>query len=173
VLTSFNWADWAILAVVIVSSLISLLRGFVREALSLVSWAVAFFIAVAFHMQMVEVLAPLVDKPYLRDILAYVLLFTGALVLGSLATHLIAEVVKRSGLSGTDRLLGMIFGTTRGMIVVLAALVLLPSLLTGIENDQWWQESTLIPEFLLMRDWSEQSFHDLVGWVSSLWDAHR
>ena len=172
-LTSFNWADWAILAVVIVSSLISLLRGFVREALSLVSWAVAFFIAVAFHMQMVEVLAPLVDKPYLRDILAYVLLFTGALVLGSLATHLIAEVVKRSGLSGTDRLLGMIFGTTRGMIVVLAALVLLPSLLTGIENDQWWQESTLIPEFLLMRDWSEQSFHDLVGWVSSLWDTHR
>ena len=172
-LTSFNWADWAILAVVIVSSLISLLRGFVREALSLVSWAVAFFIAVALHMQMVEVLAPLVDKPYLRDILAYVLLFTGALVLGSLATHLIAEVVKRSGLSGTDRLLGMIFGTTRGMIVVLAALVLLPSLLTGIENDQWWQESILIPEFLLMKDWSEQSFHDLVGWLSSLWDSHR
>ncbi len=172
-LTSFNWADWAILAVVVVSSLISLLRGFVREALSLVSWAVAFFIAVAFHQQMVSVLTPWVDKLYLRDILAYVLLFTTALVLGSLATHLIAEVVKRSGLSGTDRLLGMIFGTTRGMIVVLAVLVLLPSLLTGIENDQWWQRSTLIPEFLLMRDWSEQSFNDLVGWLSSMWDNHR
>lgn len=172
-LTSFNWADWAILAVVVVSSLISLLRGFVREALSLVSWAVAFFIAVAFHQQMVSVLTPWVDKLYLRDILAYVLLFTTALVLGSLATHLIAEVVKRSGLSGTDRLLGMIFGTTRGMIVVLAVLVLLPSLLTGIESDQWWQRSTLIPEFLLMRDWSEQSFNDLVGWLSSMWDNHR
>jgi membrane protein required for colicin V production len=62
----------------------------------------------------------------------------------------------------------MIFGTTRGLIVVLAALVLLPSLLTGIENDQWWKESQLIPEFLLMKDWSEQSFNDVVNWVSTL-----
>ena len=61
-LTSFNWADWAILAVVIVSSLISLLRGFVREALSLVSWAVAFFIAV---LLMVTRLAG--DRPRMKS----------------------------------------------------------------------------------------------------------
>ena len=77
-------------------------------------------------------------------------------------------MVKRTGLSGTDRLLGMIFGTARGLIVVLAVLVLLPSLLTGVENDQWWKESQLVPEFLLMKDWSEQSFNDVVNWGSSL-----
>ena len=164
-LSTLVWVDWAIIGVVTLSALISLIRGFVKEALSLASWAVAFF---AFHSQAVGLLENLVDKIYLREILAYVLLFGGTLVLGSLLTHFIAMVVKRTGLSGTDRLLGMIFGTTRGLIVVLAALVLLPSLLTGIENDQWWKESQLIPEFLLMKDWSEQSFNDVVNWVSTL-----
>ncbi len=172
-LTIFNWADWAIVALVLVSALISLLRGFVREALSMVSWALAFFVAVAFHQPVVDLLAPNVTKPYIRDILAYILLFTGTLVLGSLATYLIAEMVKRTGLSGTDRLLGMVFGAARGLIVVLAILVVLPSLLAGIEQDQWWKESRLIPEFLVMKDWSEQSFNDLVSWGSALLSNHR
>jgi membrane protein required for colicin V production len=168
VLSTFNWADWAILAVVSASALISLIRGFVKEALSLLAWAIAFFVTVAFHPQAVAFLEPLIDKIYLREILAYILLFVATLVAGSLITYFIVVLVKRTGLSGTDRLLGMIFGTARGLIVVLAALVLLPSLLTGVENDQWWKESQLIPEFLLMKDWSEQSFNDVVNWGSSL-----
>jgi membrane protein required for colicin V production len=172
VLTSFNWADWAIIAVISASALISLIRGFVREALSLASWAAAFFIAVAFHQQMVALLASLVEKPYLQEILAYVLLFAGTLVVGSLLTYLVAEMVKRTGLSGTDRLLGMMFGTARGLIVVLALVVLLPSMLNGIEQDQWWRASQLIPEFTMMSDWSEQTFNDLVSWGSSFFSSH-
>jgi len=168
VLSTLVWVDWAIIGIVTMSALISLIRGFVKEALSLLSWAMAFFVTVAFHVQAVALLENLVDKVYLREILAYVLLFAATLVLGSLLTHLIAMVVKRTGLSGTDRLLGMIFGTARGLIVVLAGLVILPSLLTGIENDQWWKDSQLIPEFLLMKDWSEQSFNDVVNWGSAL-----
>lgn len=171
-LTSFNWADWAIIGIIAASALISLVRGFVREALSLASWAAAFFVAVAFHAPMSAMLESLVEKVYLREILAYVLLFAGTLVVGSLLTYLIAEMVKRTGLSGTDRLLGMMFGTARGLIVVLATVVLLPSLLTGIEQDQWWQDSQLIPEFMMMRHWSEQTFNDLVSWGSSFFSSH-
>ncbi|MFT5889697.1 MAG: membrane protein required for colicin V production, partial [Zhongshania sp.] len=105
--------------------------------------------------------------------LAYVLLFGATLLAGSLLTHFIAVVVKRTGLSGTDRLLGMVFGSARGLIVVLASVVLLPSLLTGIESDQWWKDSQLIPEFLLMKDWSEQSFNDIVSWASSLMSSQQ
>ena len=159
-LSTFNWADWAILGIVTASALISLIRGFVKEALSLLTWAIAFFVAVAFHPQAVALLEPLIDKIYMREILAYILVFITTLVVGSLVTHIIAVMVKRTGLSGTDRLLGMIFGTARGLI--------LPSLLTGVENDQWWKESQLVPEFLLMKDWSEQSFNDVVNWGSSL-----
>lgn len=172
-LSTFNWADWAIIAVISASALISLIRGFVKEALSLLSWAVAFFVAVAFHPQAVTLLESLVDKIYLREILAYILVFIIALVLGSLVTHIIAVMVKRTGLSGTDRLLGMMFGTARGLIVVLAVLILLPSLLMGVEDDQWWKDSQLIPEFLLMKEWSEQSFNDVVNWGSSLLSSQR
>ncbi|QQD16763.1 CvpA family protein [Spongiibacter nanhainus] len=172
-LTSFNWADWVIVAIIVVSALISLLRGFVKEALSLLSWALAFFVAVAFHQPMVSLLESSVGKPYVRDILAYVILFAGTLVLGSLATYLISMIVKRTGLSGTDRLLGMIFGTARGVIVVLASVILLPSLLSGIQQDEWWRSSQLIPEFLLMTDWSQQTFNDLLQWASSLLASHR
>lgn len=172
-LSTYIWVDWLIVGVVVMSALISLIRGFVKEALSLLSWTVAFFVSVAFHAQAMSLLENLVDKVYLREILAYVLLFGATLLAGSLLTHFIAVVVKRSGLSGTDRLLGMVFGTARGLIVVLASVVLLPSLLTEIENDQWWKDSQLIPEFLLMKDWSEQSFNDIVSWASSLMSSQQ
>ena len=67
----------------------------------------------------------------------------------------------------------MIFGTARGVIVVLASVILLPSLLSGIQQDEWWRSSQLIPEFLLMTDWSQQTFNDLLQWASSLLASHR
>lgn len=172
-LTGFNAADWAIVGVVCFSALISLVRGFVKEALSLFTWAAALFIAISFHPAMMQLLEPLITKPYLRDIVAYVLLFAGSLVVGSLFAYVVAEMVKRTGLSGTDRLLGMIFGVARGLIVVLAIVVMLPSLLTDIELDRWWQSSQLIPEFLVMEDWAEQVFNGVIEWFSSLWAQHR
>ncbi|MFT5889515.1 MAG: membrane protein required for colicin V production, partial [Zhongshania sp.] len=109
-LSTYIWVDWLIVGVVVMSALISLIRGFVKEALSLLSWTVAFFVSIAFHPQAMSLLENLVDKVYLREILAYVLLFGATLLAGSLLTHFIAVVVKRTGLSGTDRLLGMVFG---------------------------------------------------------------
>lgn len=166
-------ADWVILAIIASSALISLVRGFVKEALSLANWAVAFFVAVAFHGQMYEFLQDWISKPYLRDILAYVLLFVTTLVIGSLLINLLAMLVEHTGLSGTDRMLGMVFGAARGLIVVMALLILLPSLFTDIDRDLWWQESSLIPHFLLMRDWAMQSFAEITQWFTGLLDGHR
>lgn len=165
--------DWIIVVIIGVSTLLSLLRGFVREALSLASWGVAFFVAVAFHDQLMEALTGLVDKPYIRDIAAYVILFGGALIAGSIATHLIAALVQKTGLSSTDRLLGMIFGAARGAVVVTALVILLPKLLEGVERDLWWQQSLFIPQFQMMQDWSEQTFRDLVQMVSEFVSRHR
>ncbi len=172
-LASFNWADWAILGILASSALISLIRGFVKEALSLTSWAVAFVVALTFHDKMYALLESLIEKAYLRDILAYVVLFAGTLIVGTLITYLLSEVIKRTGLSGTDRLLGMIFGAARGVIVILVILILLPSMLTDIDQDQWWKDSQLIPHLLMMRDWSEQTFGEVSGWLSELVAEHR
>lgn len=172
-LSDFLWVDWAILGILSVSAIISLIRGFVKEALSLAFWAVAFVVSMTFHSQMMQLLENAIERVYLRELVAYVSLFAGTLLVGTMTTYLLSEFVKKTGLGGTDRLLGMIFGAARGVIVVVALLVIAPKLLTDIDKDSWWQESQLIPHFMLLKDWSEQSFNDVSAWISSLVAEHR
>ena len=101
-----NWADWVIVAIVTVSSLISVLRGFVKEAISLAIWALAFFIAVVFHERLAIVLQGTIASASLRYLLAFSGLFVATLVVGSLVKLLVSELVRMTGLSGADRLLG-------------------------------------------------------------------
>ena len=84
-----------------------------------------------------------------------------------MVNYLIGELVKITGLSGTDRLFGMVFGLARGVIVVVAALLLVPALVP-IDKDLWWQESVLIPHFLLLEDWSRKTAAELSNWVLAL-----
>lgn len=172
-LSDFLWVDWAILGILSVSAIISLIRGFVKEALSLAFWAVAFVVSMTFHSQMMQLLENAIERVYLRELVAYVSLFAGTLLVGAMTTYLLSEFVKKTGLGGTDRLLGMIFGAARGVIVVVALLVIAPKLLTDIDQDSWWRESQLIPHFMLLKDWSEQSFNDVSAWISSLVAEHR
>ena len=118
-------------------------------------------------------LSGMIDKVYMREIVAYVVLFGSALVAGTLLTNFISLVVKRTGLSGTDRMLGMVFGAARGLVLILALVILLPSMLTDVEKDQWWANSQLIPQFQLMTDWSEKTFTEIVDWVSGFIGSHR
>lgn len=172
-LSNFVWVDWAIIGILIASALISLIRGFIKEALSLAFWAVAFVVALTFHQQMLALLEPAISKLYVRELVAYVTLFAGTLIIGAIITYLLSEFVRKTGLGGTDRLLGMIFGVARGVIIVVALLIVAPKLLTEVDQDPWWQESRLIPHFMLLKDWSEQSFGDVSAWVSGLVADHR
>lgn len=172
-LSNFLWVDWAILGILVASALISLIRGFIKEALSLAFWAVAFVVALTFHQQMLALLEPAIAKLYVRELVAYVTLFAGTLIIGAIITYLLSEFVKKTGLDGTDRLLGMIFGVARGVIIVVALLIVAPKLLTEVDQDPWWRESRLIPHFMLLKDWSEESFGDVSAWVSGLVADHR
>ena len=102
-----------------------------------------------------------------REILAFGLIFVGVLVIGGLLNYLISKLVEVTGLTGTDRLLGGVFGFARGMILVLAVLVFMPGLVP-VENALWWSESVLIPQFLAFEDWARQVASDLASWVSGL-----
>jgi len=147
-----NWADWAILAILVVSSLISLKRGFVREALSMVNWVLAFIIAMTFGEQLSTLLTDQISTPSVRDMVAFALLFASTLIVGALVSYLIGELVRITGLSGTDRLFGMIFGLVRGFIVVMAILLIVPGIIP-IDQDAWWSESKMIPHLLEFEDW--------------------
>ena len=140
-----SWADFAILAVIIVSALISLLRGFVREAISLLGWILAFWFALSFTEVLASFLTTYISLPSLRLAVAFLALFSITLILTGLVNFLAGQLVDKTGLTGTDRALGMIFGVVRGALLV-AVLVLLAGL-TALPEESWWHESILIGHF--------------------------
>lgn len=147
-----NWADWVIVAIIGISSLISLKRGFVREAISLLTWVAAFIIARLFTDQLSSLLASSIETPSARVVAAFVLLFVGTLFAGALINNLIGILIKATGLSGTDRVLGMGFGLARGALLVVVVVAVLD--MTPVNQDRWWAESRLIPHFRLMEEWT-------------------
>ena len=106
---TFTWVDWAIIAIILVSSLISLRRGFVKEALSLLTWVIAGAVAWLFGGALAHHLQDYISTPSARVISACVILFVVTLLVGALVNFLIGELIRVTGLSGTDRFLGMVF----------------------------------------------------------------
>lgn len=158
---SFTWVDWSIIAVIAVSGLISLKRGFVKEALSLLIWIVAGVIAWMFGGALAEHLVDFIETPSARVIAACVILFVATLLVGALINFLVGELVRVTGLSGTDRLLGMVFGAARGGLLVVVLVGLLS--LAPVQQDNWWRESSLLPHFLMVADWSKNLILNTVG----------
>ncbi|HHX35497.1 MAG TPA: CvpA family protein [Gammaproteobacteria bacterium] len=163
---SFNWVDALILGIVLISSLISLSRGFVKEALSLVTWVVAGAIAWMFGGSLAHYFQPYIDTPSVRIIAACALLFVVTLLIGALVNFLLTQLIRVTGLTGTDRLLGMVFGAARGLLLIVILVGLLS--LAPVQQDTWWQQSTLIPHFLLIADWSKNLILGFSGeWIST------
>lgn len=140
-----NWVDISVLAIVFLSAVISVIRGFVREALSLAAWIAAFWVAFTFTDNMAVMLADHIETPSLRLVAGFTILFLATLIIAALVNFLAVQLVVKTGLSGTDRMLGVIFGIARGVVIV-GILVLLAGL-TPIPQDPWWEASTLIPHF--------------------------
>ncbi|UTA49286.1 CvpA family protein [Simiduia sp. 21SJ11W-1] len=162
-----NWADWTILVILLVSSVISIYRGFVKEALSLVVWLLAISIALWFDDRLAPLMDGVSENPSVVHSLAFALLFLGTLIVGAMVNYLISQLVKMTGLTGTDRLLGMFFGMARGLVVVMAMLIWLPHFLP-VDQDPWWQESRLIPTFLSFEGWAKQLASDAGDMLSRL-----
>ncbi|MFT6429414.1 MAG: membrane protein required for colicin V production [Halopseudomonas sp.] len=158
---TLGWIDWAIIAIIAVSALISLARGFVKEALSLLTWVVAGLVAWLFGGALAGHLSSFIETPSIRVIVACSILFILTLLLGGLINYLIGQLVRVTGLSGTDRFLGMIFGAARGALLIVVAVGLLS--LAPVEGDVWWRQSELIPHFLLVADWSKNMILGFFG----------
>ena len=140
------WIDYAILAIVGISGVISLMRGFIREGLSLAGWIAAFWIAIAFSGRGAALLDGFVTVPSWRVAIAFVVLLVLVLVVSGIVLRTAGLLVEKTGMSGTDRSLGIVFGVLRG-IVIMGLLVLLAGL-TALPGAPWWSQSLFLPNFV-------------------------
>ncbi|TAN06981.1 MAG: CvpA family protein [Rhodanobacteraceae bacterium] len=141
-----NAADIAILAVLALSLVLGLIRGFVSEVLSLACWVAAFWVAWALGHRVASLYAPWLHDPAARIVAGYVTCFVGVLILGALIGWALRGLMNRGGLRGGDRFLGALFGVARGLLLVTFAVLMLG--FTRVPREAaWWQQSLLMPVF--------------------------
>lgn len=148
-----NIADYLIVIIVVIWCLLSYRKGFVREAISLVSWVAAFVVGRIFSKPFTVVLADYVEPASIREPVAFGLLFLATLVVCSLVSRILRDVIAATGLSVVDRVLGMAFGGLKALIMIIFVLGLLSRLL-NVQQDTWWIESSLISHLMLFEEWT-------------------
>jgi len=149
-------ADIVLLILILVSALIGLVRGLLREVLSLASWFAAFMLALYFAPVVAGYLVAHFADEAVRLVVGFIAIFVVTLIAGGIVQWLLRKLVETSGLSGTDRFLGFLFGSVRGVLVCIIALV---AIRPFAETSNWWQHSQLTPELLAF----EQDVLELMG----------
>ncbi len=150
-----HWVDIVVIAIIGISVLIGLFRGLIKESISLATWILALWVGLTYGERLASLLPFSVGSQTVQSLIGIVILFVIVILVGGIVNYLIGQLVDRTGLSGTDRMLGIIFGVLRGGLIV-AALVLL-AMLTNLPNEPWWQESLTLP-----------FFHDIAVWIRDL-----
>ncbi len=159
-LSQLNGVDWFIIVVLSISTLLSLWRGFVKEALSLLGWVAAFIVAHMFVDQLAAQLATVIANMTGRFIAAYAILFVSTLVLFTLIVHLAVKLVRVSGLTVLDRVLGTVFGFARGVIIILVLAYVVRQLVPP-EEQAWLHQSVLMPHLNMLADWVQHVFSNV------------
>jgi len=137
--------DVIILFVIFLSALFSLLRGFVKEAISLTTWIAAIWIATTFSAKLAVMLPEGIESEAVRLSVAFGLFFIVTLMLGALVNVVVANFVKKTGLSGADRVFGIFFGFLRGLLIIVVFVVV--GSFTPLPEQEWWQSSNLLERF--------------------------
>ncbi len=149
-----NSVDIILIAVLLLSSLVGALRGFLVEVMSLVVWIAAFWLAFKYGDAASGLFVAFVDSPAALLFLGYATLFIGALVIGGWSTWALSKLLKKTGLSGVDRLLGTGFGFLRGIALCCFGVLILG--FSPLPQNVWWAQSQLLPNFIGGAQWLQR-----------------
>ena len=128
-----NLTDWSILVILIASGVISLSRGFTKEFLSLFLWLAAFVAAISLEFLATPKINEYIGNEEISKIISYIVVFITFIFLGGILIKFISKLIKWSGASGFDKFLGVLFGLTRGLVVIFVIFLLLPSSLKSTD----------------------------------------
>ncbi len=148
---SLPWIDIVIIALFVISILIGIYRGFVKETLSVVSWALAAVVAFRYGEQASAYIKPYIQQEPLDLAIAYVAVFLISLIVFSVISHLISQIFDSSGMKGIDRSIGSIFGAIRAAAIIV--ILVLVGRFMAMDNQQWWMDSQFIPYFEPLVEW--------------------
>ena len=138
-----SWVDVVIVFGCVASAVVGAWRGLAKEALSLATWLAAIWIAWRFSWLTALLPEAWVAAPEVKLWITRGVVFLVVLALGGLMAALVRQAIRHTGLTGTDRLLGSLFGLGRGAIVV--GLFVIALELAGLDQNAWWQEARLRP----------------------------
>lgn len=143
----FTILDYVILAVILLSIVVSFFRGFLREAISLITWFLAFWAGLKFAPMLsgLNIAQRMISHNTARYVAAVVAVFLVVLILGMLINKLAHVLVTTSGLGLFDRVLGFIFGAARGALFAVIILVIINAM--PAQNAAWATHSQLAPYF--------------------------
>lgn len=140
-----QWVDLAIIAIIGLSVLTGLFRGFVKELVALCVWALAIWLGIHYSASLDPWLQPYIQEKSARTAVAFILILFGTLLVGGIINAILGFILKQSGLSGTDRTLGMGFGFLRGVFIV--ALIMVAVKMTSFPYEEYAKNSRFYAQF--------------------------
>ncbi len=169
-MADITWIDIIIVVIFLISTTIALLRGFVREAVSIATWIVAIWLALRYSEQVSFLLPSVIDSANfslgesgygsnLRAGISFVLIMVGTLVFGALINYVLSQIMKTYILRGVDRVLGLFFGLARASIII-TILIMTAAALTALPQSSSWKTSSLIKPFEYAAVWVVQRLPD-------------
>lgn len=138
-----NVTDYLVITAVVISAVVGALRGFLREAVAVVAWLLALFVAWHFSDLVEPHLGGLLAGSAVKPWAARVIIVLLILLLGAAIGAMLSHFVRLSIFSGVDRFLGFVFGLARG-VVLLGVFVILGQALR-LNDEHWWSRSLMIP----------------------------
>ncbi len=146
-----TWFDYAVIAIVGISILLSVVHGLVRELLSLASWVAAFVLAQMFAADVATLLPAALAHPSARLLAGFLCVFLAVLILMTLLAIAVSGLIRTAGLGLADRALGAVFGLARGLAIVMIAVLL--SGLTALPRQAAWRQAMLSEPLVSLANW--------------------
>lgn len=145
------WVDYSIVGVIGLSMATGLFRGFIKELVALCAWILAIGLALMYSPALQPKFQPYIHDKTACLVFAFIAILLATILLGGLVNALLSFILRRSGLSSSDRILGMGFGLARGVFIV--ALMMLVVKVTTASHEDYTQKSRLYAKFDPLVNW--------------------